>query len=245
MTKRKVYDTICQHGEIALDEICKLCDISESTARRSIVSLATEGLVERYYGGARAIFRNEPPIVLRTANCIQEKQLIAKKACELIKHFDPIMLVNGSTVNLMATYLKDNSSTIITNSITILNKLVASKNQIIMLGGAADKQELCLSGSLNEICLRELRIGTLFFSVTGIDPEYGITGAELEQVQFYRSLFARSQRSILLVDHSKFSQVGSCLLAPLHCIDTIVTDSLSPPDKLDALREKGINIIVV
>ena len=246
MSDEKIIELIKRKGSITVSELCDAENISESTARRIIAALAEQGKVERYRGGARFINEYEPSVKLRADLLKEEKWAIAEAACGLIEKPEPIMLVNSSTVNCMADFLSlESGHNIVTNSISVLDKIVDSDNTVIMIGGVLNKDEMCLDGPLNRACLNELRISKLFFSISGVDTEFGLSDVDMNQTALFQSLFESSFKRIMLVDHTKFSQTGLYVIAPLNQVDVIITDSKADPETIQRLEDKGISVIVV
>ena len=59
-----------------------------------------------------------------------------------------------------------------------------------------------------------------------------------------RTLVAQARETILLVDHTKFNRRAFCLAFDLSRVSTIITDTLTPREEVERLRDKGINILI-
>jgi DeoR/GlpR family transcriptional regulator of sugar metabolism len=49
---------------------------------------------------------------------------------------------------------------------------------------------------------------------------------------------------IIVADHTKFSRVSTALVCPLSWVDRIVTDQQTPPNIVEPMSEKGIDVII-
>ena len=54
-----------------------------------------------------------------------------------------------------------------------------------------------------------------------------------------------ADEAILMTDHTKFGQVHGYLVSSLNLFDTIITDTLAPPQDVEALRDMGIQVTLV
>ncbi len=63
-------------------------------------------------------------------------------------------------------------------------------------------------------------------------------------VQSARSLSTQGAKSIMCRDHTKFGRRSGTPLCDLEPIDTIVTDSQAPVELVQALLDRGIEVVV-
>jgi DeoR/GlpR family transcriptional regulator of sugar metabolism len=50
---------------------------------------------------------------------------------------------------------------------------------------------------------------------------------------------------IVVVDHTKFNRISTAQVCSLACIHKIVTDQKTPQEAIDAILERGVDVIVV
>src|SRR5437660_11589943 len=107
--RQKVLELVNEHGFIALSDLAKTLNTSESTIRRDLEYWHQHGLIKRTHGGA--MFREDaqglPPLEERTSREIEEKRQIAKAAANRIQNGDSILIDGGTTTLELAKLLVD------------------------------------------------------------------------------------------------------------------------------------------
>ena len=71
-----------------------------------------------------------------------------------------------------------------------------------------------------------------------------ITEQALAEVRADRAILKAGKEIIVLADHTKFGRAATVRLTPLESIQTIVTDNGTPQDFLEAVRERGLRVVV-
>src|SRR4051812_31346404 len=121
--RQKVLDLVNERGFIALSELAKSLNASESTIRRDLDYWGQHGLIKRTHGGA--MFREDtqgmPALEERTLREIEEKRQIAKTAATRIQDGDSILIDGGTMTLELARLLVDRPLQIVTNSLPIAN----------------------------------------------------------------------------------------------------------------------------
>jgi DeoR/GlpR family transcriptional regulator of sugar metabolism len=72
----------------------------------------------------------------------------------------------------------------------------------------------------------------------------GLTEYNLEDAMVKWSLIASGRQVIVVADGSKFGRTAFASIGPLSVVNTIVTDNTAPADMLQALRDRGIQIVI-
>ena len=226
--------------------------VSEATARRDIVLLSRQGLIERAHGGAipRRVRHTpgfpEPPIVERAALQAEEKRRIGRAAAAFVENGDTIIVNGGTTTEQMIPHLAGyRNLTVMTNALNIAN-LLTGLPQItaIVLGGVLRHSSFSLLGLLAEGALEHLRADKLFTGIPAIHVDYGLSADDLTEAQMDRVIMASAREVTVLADHTKFGRVTTVRVAPIEQIRRVVTDEGTPAEQLAALREQGIAVEV-
>jgi len=245
--RRRLLGHISDHGIAQIGELCQTLHVSEATVRRDLNRLEEEGIVRRVHGGAalKQSQNDEPPAIQRAADFPAFKQLIGRAAAELVNDGETIVVTSGTTTEAMAPHLAAKSGlTVITNAINIAYQLSRFPHiAVIVPGGSLRHSEMSLLGHLTEDALSDLRADKIFHGTFGIDPDEGLTGTYLMEVQTDRRLMEVAGEVIILADHTKFAQKGPVRLAPINLISTVITDSRAPEEALTSLRARGIRVI--
>ena len=233
-------------------ELSEKFGVSEATARRDLVLLTRQGLVERAHGGAvprRARAQRgfpEPPILVRAGLNAAEKRRIGEVAARFIEDGDTIIVNGGTTTEHLVPFLGDRQRlTVITNVLNVATLLAAHPHvTVVMLGGVLHHASFSLVGLLAEDALANLRADKLFAGIPAIHPDYGLSSDDMTEVQMDRAMLAAAREVTILADHSKFGNLATVRLAPMSRVKRVVTDGKTPAAYLDALREQGVLVEV-
>lgn len=235
-------------GEVSVNEIVDKFTISPSTARRILTRLAEVGIVERTHGGAlwAGSSQHETPVFNRAKMHSLEKDRIASSAASLVNRGETIILLAGTTVNVLASKLKDMEGIkVITNSLPVLTELQpCSGIEIIFLGGVLNRKEQSVGGCLTGLYGKELRADKIFFGVKGITPDYRLTLDDVNERDNFRIFLNSARESIVLADGSKFSQSGIIALCSLEEASVLITDRSVPEHFVQDITARGLRVIV-
>jgi DeoR/GlpR family transcriptional regulator of sugar metabolism len=135
---------------LSVDELADRFALSVVTIRKDLDDLASEGLLERTFGGAvfsnRSLFNSSFRESARQHD--QQKHAIASAAMEYIQDGDTIILDAGTTTFALAQLLKERlkSAFIITCSVPAALELSSGGYDILLLGGIIRNKGLALLG---------------------------------------------------------------------------------------------------
>jgi DeoR/GlpR family transcriptional regulator of sugar metabolism len=215
--------------------------------RRDLQEIEQHGRIRRVHGGVVLIEeKTQPPILQRSAEMAPFKRRIGAAAAELVSDGDTIIVTSGSTTQAIVPYLAARTNlTVITNAINVAHMLAEQPHiSVIVLGGWLNHTECYALGYLTELCLRDLRADKVFHGIYGLDPEHGLTSTSIQDVQTDRSIIGVASKLIVVADHTKFDRSGPVLLAPISAAATIVTDAEAPATAVDAIRARGVPVIL-
>lgn len=255
-----IYEKVKKNGKIDVDEITNEFGISKSTARSDLTELAARGLVKRTHGGAIAVteqkmeekvdlinvnFRVDERIV-RNA---KEKEAIGKLAASMIKDGETIMIDGGSTTMCVSKYFgSERKLTIITNSYLILESLLPYNNlTVYMAGGLVYKENAIMIGDFTNDFCRNFRTDKVIIGIDGLSIENGLTVADSNMpavASIKRKMLESGVKKIVVCDHTKFERVCLLPIAAINKIDCIITDSKVSRDMVQAVREKGVEVLI-
>ena len=244
----KILDLINTNGQVSVKELNKRFNVSEVTIRNDLSHLEKKGLLIKTRGGGLKIQRVGIDQQLNEKAKIysKEKQAIGKKAAEIIKDNDTILLDSGTTTVEVARKLgKINNLTVITNALNIANQLIRDEIKVILLGGILRSKSLSLIGSIGENSIKNFYCDKCFIGVDGIDSQSGIYTPNPEEANLNRLMIEASKEVIIVTDSSKFKRKSFAFIAPISKVQMIITDSRIPEDELKNLQSLGIKVILV
>lgn len=243
-----IIDYLQLHGKTSVEDLAGHFALTGTTIRKDLTQLEEEGAVIRTYGGV-VLSREEgdQPIDRKTHINTAKKRQIARRAALLIKDGESLIFDAGSTVLQMVPWLAQfNNITVMTNSLSIVNELVELDNDqvILMPGGTYRKNSASFHGTLAEAAFSHFNFDKLFIGADGVDLTAGVTTFnELHAVS--QAMCRAAQQRILLVDSSKFGRKSPNIVCALSAVDILITDNGIPPATLQALRDSGIEVVVV
>lgn len=245
--QENIIHLLSRQGRLSVAEIVEQFEVSEATARRDLETLAEQGRLQRVHGGAISLKQAPPelPILQREGEQSYIKQRIGQAGAALIRDGETIFLGSGTTVLEVARNLRARRGlTVITNSLPVLNTLAGqSEITVVSLGGMLRASELSFIGHITEQALAEVRVDKVIIGVHAVSLEHGMTNDYLPETMTDRAILKAGREVVVVADHTKVNTVATAFLAPLTSIQTFVTDSNTPADFLDALRQAGIKIV--
>jgi len=246
--RAKIIDMLSISGQVRISDLSKIFNVSSVTIRNDLFQLEGKGLVVRTRGGALLPQRVSIDHDLETKRekNNSEKELIGKRASELVFAGETIILDSGTTTMKIAKNLdKIENLTVISNALNIVSYLVNIPNvKVIVPGGYLRKESLSLVGSSAEEELKKYYCDKLFLGVDGIDTNYGITTPNAEEAHLNRVMLGIAKEIIVVADSSKFSKRSFAFISRIEKINTIITDSNIPDDQYKDLKTIGLNIII-
>ncbi|MGD8112802.1 HTH-type transcriptional regulator UlaR [Vibrio sp. TRT 17S01] len=251
---RKLLNYLDSHTFITTNDYVNMLDISLSTARRDITKLAEDGKLKKIRNGAEALSNEDQSGTSHTPSSfiphdsnidfIDAKKRIAKAAAELCEEHDSIIVSGSNTTFLMGQYLAKRDVQVVTNFMPLAHHLIIQDHHnIIILGGQyLPERQITISPDAEAADDHKSRF--VFFTGTGVTPS-GVHTSDLLVYMAERKLLEYGARPVALIDSSKVGKHGGKLLVNASQLDTLITDEQADREVLDALREAGVNIIVV
>lgn len=218
-----------QQGSLSVKQAARSFGISEMTARRDFDELASAGRVIREHGGIRLPGALQAPptelpyfekLTIRT----QEKQDIARAACELIEPNDTVFLGPGSTCASVARMLPNVPLRVVTNSLIAFSILQRNPAlEICVLGGQYRSRSGSLVGAVAEEMLAPLGIDKCFIGANGVNDSTAFT-SNLDEGRLQALACDRSGKRYLLCDASKLGKQDFYNFYNLDRVDALITD---------------------
>jgi len=239
---------IKEQKELDVNYIKQKFGISSVTVRNDLMYLERKGILKRMFG--KAVLREESLSSAFDMNDIKnldEKEKIGKHAASLIAENDSVMLYTGTTTLQVARYLDGSKNIIaVTNSIYIAYELRRSPNiKTVVIGGNFNPGTGATYGVQAIKQLNEYNIDKLFLSVDGIDADMGITNDQPYETDINRAMIEKARQVIVVADHSKIGAIHFVSMGNIEDVDILITDSKASPDKVQRIRDRGVEVIVV
>lgn len=232
--QRHIMEKLLRYGKVTVSNLAQEFNISMETVRRDLDALENMGKLKRTHGGAVIILykeHSEPLFHLKMNANKDEKERIAKRACDEIKDGDIIAIDTGTTTAYMCNYLTSKKNlTVIVNNFYILDQLINFDNnglfdgKIFTLGGEVNTSQRSCLGPIAEQFLNDIYVDKVFVSPTGFSIESGFTSCNSYEAALCRKLMEKSQETYMLLDHSKMGVNNFYRISPLNSDISIISD---------------------
>ena len=245
--KDKILEILKKNGTVRVTNLSKTLNVSEVTVRNYLTDMENKGLLTRVHGGAIFSYRPYYSMNLnqRLETNRQVKERIAKKAANLVKPNDTVMLNAGTTTLLAFRYLPyDYNLNIVTNSISIALEGSGNPNyNIVLIGGTINSKFQFTYGEDAIEILKKYHADKLILSVDGVDMKNGFSTYYAEETQVDKAMIEQSDSCIIVADNSKFDKNAFSKVYDLNVADYIVTDKDFNTEDAKLMAKHGIKII--
>jgi DeoR family transcriptional regulator of aga operon len=248
--RSRINELIEARERATVRELAARFGVSPVTIRGDLDALALAGGVIRSHGGAlRRDEAEDQPIVVKQGLHRDEKLRIAEAAARMIREDETIILDSGTTTAAIASRigaLRLRSLTVITNALNVASILATLSNvRVIMIGGLLRQVSSSLVGPQAEHVLRSLHADRLFLGVDSLDPEIGVMTPDVLEAQLNALMIEVSQEVVAVADASKFGRRSLSVIAGVERLHKLVTDTSASPKAVEALRARGVEVILV
>lgn len=247
-----ILEHLASHESASLTTLVRLTGSSESTIRRDLQELAAAGRGwKRTHGGIvsdrMSSSTYEPPTQIAALLHAEGKQRIGAAAAALAAPGQSVLFDSGTTVMEAAKAIvrRDVALSAITNDVAIAQVLMSGRGiDVIVTGGQVRPNSNTLHGSPGEPFLQTVCVDLLLLGAHALDAS-GITESSMPIAEMKKRMMAAARRTVLLLDRSKFGQRSFVRIARLADIHTVITDAEPDQDLRDALRDAGVELMVV
>lgn len=227
--EKLILKKILKDKRVTVKELAEYLYVSEPSIRRDLASLEKQNLIKRIHGGAiiesHSTSYLKIPFAIREMEDFDAKCIIAKKASELVKDGDVIMLDASSSAYAMIPYLAEkNNITVITCGIKALIQLGEYGINVCSTGGRLLPSCMSLVDSDAMRTISEYNADIVFFSCRGISPNGNITDFSIEENLVRRSMIEHSKKAVLLCASEKLNKTYMHNLCSINDIDHIISE---------------------
>ena len=240
----KIIKLVSQYEKIDVNTLSEKLNVSRVTIRKDLDKLELKGLLHREHG--YAVLNAGDDLNVRLSYNYDIKRNIAKKAAELVRDNETIIIESGSTCALLAEAICQTKKdvTIITNSYFISDFIKQYDScKVILLGGEYQKNSQVTVGPLLKKMIKFFRVRLLFIGTDGFDNNLGFTGKDLMRTEVVQTMAEIADEVVILTDSSKFSQKGTVVQFKFNEVNKVVTDKHIPLDSENILLKQMVEVI--
>lgn len=246
--RNAIVELINKNGTVNFAQIKKAFpSVSEMTLRTDLKALDTAKRIVRIHGGAKSVqvvIGTDDFLNKRSAQNIQAKQRIAKKALKLLKPNTNIFLDSGSTATEFARIFPDQPNLIYTSGLTCATELARlEKPSVALPGGNLNRYSLSVYGQSAIRELERVNFAQTYLGVTCFSYDTGFTCGNNDEAFLKQTAIQQSKQTIVLMDSSKIGTLSSFNICNLKDIDVIVSDDLLPEEFISACRKYNVTVL--
>lgn len=244
MRRGKILTTLEDVGYASVVDLAQQFGVSEMTIRRDLRRMQGEGAVTVVHGGVHLPTGYD--YGQRGGRAMDAKRLLAHAALDHVPEHGTILLDAGTTVMELVHALPGRfRGYAFTHSIPAISFLMGQPEiNAYALGGDVRADTRSCVGPTTVEALSRIRADVGFLGAAALGPSGIYVSKDLERAT--KSAFIEaSERTVLIVDHTKFQPGGSVRLCALDAVDLVLTDRTPHADFVAACVQRGVEVSVL
>ncbi|HET7328146.1 MAG TPA: DeoR/GlpR family DNA-binding transcription regulator [Nocardioidaceae bacterium] len=254
---RTLLDLLADAGRLSVTDAATDLGVSEATVRRDFTALAKQQLVTRTHGGVVATsVAYDLPVRYRGGGDNDAKERIAATAADLVRAGQVVGFNGGTTTSATARRLAARSDlaessgrpalTVVTNALNIATEMVLRPHiRTVSLGGVARPQSYELVGPLASSMLSELWLDHLILGADGVSADTGVSCFHEGEAGINALMVERAGEVTVVVAAEKLGRRTFARICDIGAVRTLVTDESADRGYVEALRGKGLTVLLV
>jgi Transcriptional regulators of sugar metabolism len=233
-----------QTGGVSVADLADELRVSPSTIRRDLNRMDHEGILRRVRGGGTLDADLKPFHTVAAISSI-ERERIGRLAADMVEDRQVVLLDIGTTVAMVARYLRNRPVTVVTASLAVVDELRDSvATELIVLGGVLRQSYLSLVGPLTESALSGLAADMAFLGTSGVRDDLTVLDTTGTEVSIKRTILEKSARSYLLATAEKFPGSGLLSVCSATEFEGVITTAPSETPSLQTLRSIDKKVLI-
>jgi len=234
-----ILEIMQMNPQVRVDELSQALGVSLITIRRDLQYLEEQKYLVRTYGGAVSTLGTQDEVQLY-------RKLIARYAATLVEDGDTLFINTSRNALQLMEFIKAQNVTVITNNGKAISCERAQGVSVVLTGGELRHPKDAMVGDFALRNLQPIYARKTFLGCSGISAETGMTTGIFNEVSINELMIDHSTHGVyLLADHTKIGKNSSFVSCPIEKIKYLITDEKAPEEALDAIREKGVQVLIV
>lgn len=247
----RILDVVKQRKVCSINDLREELGVSQVTIYRDLKELQRENMVSRVHGGVSVaeVGPIESRFTIRLESEREAKEAIGRYEAEKVREGWAIFVDASTTCYVFAKALAGRGLsrvTLVTNSPQIpLEMQNLPQIQVISTGGELQHQLNAFAGPMALNQLTSLHFDAAYLSAAGISASHGMTTDSPLLAEILRTVAAKSQRTNILVDHTKFFRRGLITGLGIGQASRVITDSQVSDEIAEEFKAAGTKLEVV
>ncbi|MEZ5653798.1 MAG: DeoR/GlpR family DNA-binding transcription regulator [Burkholderiaceae bacterium] len=243
--QHEIVDLARDAARVDVDSLAAHFDVTPQTIRKDLNELATQGLLQRFHGGAM--------LSSGVANLAYDrrrrlatgaKHAIGDRAAALIPDDCSLFINIGTTTEQVARALRGRRGLmVITNNLNVAHILQGQSHiEVVVAGGVLRHSDGGIVGEAAVEFIRQFKVDYAVIGASAIDPDGALLDFDYREVSVAKAIMAGSRHAMLVADHMKLSRSAPVRIGHLADLDTFVTDQPLPPELARLCEEANVAI---
>lgn len=242
--RKEIVRKVNQSNRVTVEELTEEFGVSGPTIRRDLASLAEDGHVERFHGGALPASDTSDGSQARTR--VQNpsgKRAIAARAVEELSDGDAVFFDTGPTTLEVAKAIPESLSLLVaTNSAESAFELRETCGEVKIVGDSLRRTSDAFVGPAGESYLRKTNFDAVFLETDAVREDGGLSVSNEDEARI-KSLLCDSGRHVILVaDGSKLGTQSFREFATVDDVDVFITDVPLDDSMRDRFEGAGVRV---
>lgn len=245
----QIIEMLLDRGSVGLHELCESFQCSGGTIRNDLRYLEQQGKLIRTFAGAtiEGIHSSKRRLTATpedTSPELGQAEMIARRAAEMVRDGDTILIYPGPLTRLMSDRLMTlKALTVVTTSLDIARRFSHNPNySVLVIGGQMHFDSDVLDGSAGMSMLNGLRANKAFIPCDGISSAQGYACNDVTGAQMRAAMMNCAQTVITLAMPEAISHSALVSFAALNQAHHCITTADASNDMIALLRAAGVRV---
>lgn len=217
------------------------------TIRRDLNSLASDGRISRYRGGAGlpSSIENMEYQRRKVVHLAAKQRIAAMVAADVPEHASLFINIGTTTEQVARALLDHQHLRIITNNLNVARIMSEKPDfRIVITGGTVRNRDGGIVGSATRDMLDQFRADLGIIGISGIDADGGLYDYDMDEVICSQAIIRNARRVLLVTDHTKFGRPALMRVGTLAQIAALYTDRQPPTAIGELIHSLGVALHV-
>ena len=227
---------------VRVDDLAQRLNVSVITIRRDLQYLEDNGLLTRFYGGARAT-EEISKAVDEVEIC---REMIARHAASFVEDGDTIFINTSRNALDIISYITKKNVTVSTNNGKAISRDHDGNVSIILTGGELRYPKEAMVGDFAIRNLQDIFAKKAFIGCSGISAQAGVTTEIANEVNVNQLMIEHATQEVyVLADHTKIGLSSSFTSCAIDKVKHLITDENAPAEELELMKAQGVDVYQV
>ncbi len=222
----RIISLLDARGEMSVNDLSAILDISASTLRKQLADMSDKGLIIRTYGGVMSV----NPVMDESFDSklyknMPEKRRIAQRARTLIHDGDTVALGSGTTVYALSNIMDDLSHGVVySNSMQVAEYLSrCASMEIHICGGIIRSHTGTVIGNDVRKYFEKLELDFAFLGCDAIDRNGVVYSDNMAAAASEQAVIMNAKNVYVLCDSSKLGKSSVARITELRSCRALIT----------------------